>query len=789
MPERIEKGYKLLGAVESYQREGRNLLLNCQGGAKLSLAVLAPGVVRIRFAPEGNFLPRRSWSVAGADEEWPESGFDLSEETAALVITTAKLKIQIKRDPCRLTILDLAGQVLCDEDERGGAGVDPEGIISCFKVMPPDEYYFGFGERTSLLNKRGRRYNNWTRDPWYTNFDHGPGTDNMYQAIPFFMAMQASRGGYGLYLNNTYHSTFDMDLLREGIYGIEVKGGELDYYFIYGPDPGTILERYTEITGRAPLPPRWSLGFQQCRWSYYPDSVVMELAKEFRERQIPVDTIVLDIDYMNGYRVFTWDRERFPDPKELGQELARQGFKLINIVDPGVKHDPGNYPVFDEGVQKDYFIHKPDGEIFTGYVWPDLSVFPDFLRAEVRQWWGDLHKALLETGVRGVWNDMNEPAIASIPFSEGGTPTTIPLDSPQGEPEERTTHAEAHNLFGYMMSRATYEGLVRLRPAERPFVLTRSGFAGIQKYAAVWMGDNVALWEHLEMSMPQLCNMGLSGVPFVGVDIGGFSFGSSAELFARWIELGAFYPFSRAHSASGTAQKEPWVFGPEVEAITRKYLELRYRLLPFIYTLFRENSQNGAPVFRPLFYHFWQDQATFDINDQVMIGESLMLAPVYRPGVQFRAVYLPEGVWYDWWSSARYDGTQGQMILQQTPLDLLPIYVRGGCILPLGPIMQYTDEKPLDRLTLEIFPDRDGTAGGQLYEDDGLSFSYQQGQFCLNDYECRPAETPGKVLVTARREGRFSPPARSVEIRYHAADGSVKTAEIASDTGNWQIEI
>ncbi len=781
--------YTLLGELESFEQSGRTLLLKC-GNSVLALSVLAPDIIRVRFAPQGTFAPRRSWAVAKPDEEWPETSFNLNQEAEKLTVTTERLKIEIQRSPCRLTILDTAGRILSQEDEQGGMALNETGQPACFKIMPPEEKYYGFGERTSLLNKRGRRYQNWTRDPYYFNADHGPGTDNMYQAIPFFMALRPSLGGYGLFLNNTHHTTLDMDSLTKGLMSLEAKGGELDYYFIYGPEPAAILEGYTTITGQAPLPPRWSLGYQQCRWSYYPESTVMKLAEEFRQRRIPVDTIVLDIDYMQGYRVFTWDRERFPDPKEMNDELAQQGFKVITIIDPGVKHDPGNYKAFDEGVEEKYFIQKADGELFTGYVWPDKSVFPDYTKPEVRQWWGDMHKTLLESGVRGIWNDMNEPAMNNLPFSDpNGVPAHIPLDAPQGNADEQTTQAEVHNLFGYLMNRSSYEGLLRLRPDERPFVLTRSGFAGIQKYAAVWMGDNCSLWEHLEMSMPQLCGMGLSGVSFVGVDIGGFSFAGSPELFARWIQLGAFYPFSRGHSALGTPQKEPWIWGEETENITRKYLELRYRLLPYLYTCFWENSQTGAPIFRPLLYQFWQDPATLDLSDQVMVGDGLMLAPVYRPGVNHRAVYLPSGVWYDWWSSARYASDQGQTILQAAPLDTMPLYIRGGSILPLGPVMQYSDEKPLDRLTLEIYPNTQGVASGQLYEDDGLSFAYQNGDFCLSIYECRPAATSGHTTLTARREGTYQPAARSVEIRFHHSGGSISITEISNDAGNWKIQL
>jgi alpha-glucosidase len=279
---------------------------------------------------------------------------------------------------------------------------------------------------------------------------------------------------------------------------------------------------------------------------------------------------------MSGFRVFTWSPIRFPDPARLVGDLAKDGFKTVAILDPGVKYDPdANYAVFDEGDREDYFVRHADGTLFHGYVWPDKAVFPDFARPDVRAWWGDWQRALTEVGVAGIWNDMNEPALDDRPFGEGGKKTDFPLDAPTGPPEEGGTHAETHNLYGQNMARASREGLDRLRPNERSFVLTRSGFAGIQRWSSVWLGDNNSTWDQLEQSLPMLCNIGLSGVAFVGVDIGGFAGNATPELFARWMELGVVYPFMRGHSALGTQPHEPWMFGPEVAAICRTYIELR----------------------------------------------------------------------------------------------------------------------------------------------------------------------------------------------------------------------
>ncbi|HLO50832.1 MAG TPA: TIM-barrel domain-containing protein, partial [Kamptonema sp.] len=428
-------------------------------------------------------------------------------------------------------------------------------------------------------------------------------------------------------------------------------------------------------------------------------------------------------------------------------------------IDPGVKYEPeADYEIFDRGIENDYFVRKADGTLFHGYVWPDKAVFPDFMRKDVRQWWGELHKTLTDIGVAGIWNDMNEPAIASRPFGDALEHITFPLDTPQGEPDAIATHAETHNLYGLMMAKACYEGLKRSRPNQRSFVLTRSGFAGIQQWSSVWMGDNQSLWEHLEMSLPMLCNMGLSGVAFIGCDIGGFAGNATAELFARWMQVGMLYPLMRGHSAMTTARHEPWVFGDRVEKICREYLELRYQLLPYLYTLCWEAATTGNPILRPLLYHFPSDRTTYNLYDQVLLGPSLMAAPIYRPGVEHRAVYLPAGTWYDWWTGECYHGPTH--ILAIAPLERMPMYVRGGGIIAIAPVKQYIHSDENDSLTIRIWP---GIGEWTLYEDDGDSFEYEQGTWATTIYKVYPEAE--KIIVEIKaREGGLSLPEREVII-------------------------
>ncbi|OUL33472.1 alpha-glucosidase [Nostoc sp. T09] len=752
-----------IGCVQAVNWSERTVNFECTNSS-FQITILAPNLLRVRLAPTGEFSPRRSWAVTVDDSEWAKVPFEVQDSEAAVEITTEQIRVCVQKQESCLVCFDKDNRPFAQDDLDMRMGWRM-GAVAGWKKIYPDEHFYGFGERTGFLDKLSQVKTNWTVD----SLDYDALTDEMYQAIPFFMALRPDVG-YGIFFNTTFWSQFDIGAEKPGVWKMETRGGELDYYIIYGPEPAQILNTYTQLTGRMPLPPKWALGYHQCRWSYESEDVVRELAREFRQRRIPCDVIHLDIDYMRGYRVFTWSPKRFPDPAKLVSDLAKAGFKTVTIIDPGVKYEPeANYHVFDQGIANDYFVRKADGQLFHGYVWPEKAVFPDFLRSDVSQWWGDLHKSLTDIGVAGIWNDMNEPAIDNRPFGDGGEKIWFPLDAPQGEageqgskgaggnlPASATTHLEVHNLYGLMMAKACAEGLQRHRQKERSFVLTRSGYAGVQRWSSVWMGDNHSLWEHLEMSLPMLCNMGLSGVAFVGCDIGGFAGNATAELFARWMQVGMLYPLMRGHSAMTTVRHEPWVFGDRTENICREYINLRYQLLPYIYNLFWEAAQTGAPILRPLFYHFPSDRQTYTLYDQVLLGASLMAAPVYRPGVEYRVVYLPAGTWYDWWSGECYAGPTH--ILSHAPLERMPLFVRGGAIIPMQPVQQYVDERPLDQLHLRIWPGKNEYI---FFEDDGKSNTSYNQNFCLTKIS---VFTEGKqtIVEVSPREGEWTPPQREV---------------------------
>ena len=743
-----QQPWSTLGAVQSIWQDDRSVHFECDG-SHLIVKVVAPNLIRVQLTPTGELMPRRSWAVTRDDLEWQTVPFEVRETDEVVEIETEQIRVCIKRQPCRVECFDKAGRSFAQDALSMGWRT---GAIAAWKKIEADEHFYGFGERTGLLDKLAERKTNWTVDA----LDYGSLTDEMYQAIPFFIALRPEVS-YGIFFNTTFWSQFDIGAEQPGVWRMETRGGDLDYYIIYGPLPEQILHTYTQLTGRMPMPPRWALGYHQCRWSYDSETVVRQLAQDFRDRQIPCDVIHLDIDYMRGYRVFTWSPQRFPEPAKLVSDLAQKGFKTVTIIDPGVKYEPeADYHVFEQGLEHDYFVRQANGKLFHGYVWPDKAVFPDFIRPEVRHWWGDLHQSLTQIGIAGIWNDMNEPAIDDRPFGDPGNKIWFPLDAPQGSKEELTDHAEVHNLYGLTMAQAASEALERLRPQGRSFVLTRSGYAGVQRWSSVWMGDNQSLWEHLEMSLPMLCNMGLSGVAFVGCDIGGFAGNATAELFARWMQLGMLYPLMRGHSALSTACHEPWVFGDRVERICREYIELRYQLLPYIYTLFWEAATNGTPILRPLLYHFPLDPHTYTLYDQVLLGPSLMAAPIYRPGVEHRAVYLPAGTWYDWWSGESYKGATH--ILAHAPLERMPLYVRAGAIIPMAPVMQYTDEHPLNQLTLRIWA---GVSEYTFYEDDGHTFDYRNGAWATTTYRV-DLEGQQTIVEIEARQGNWTPPAREV---------------------------
>ena len=601
---------------------------------------------------------------------------------------------------------------------------------------------YGTGEAAGPLRRNGRRTVCWNFDA----YGYDDRTPHLYQSHPWVLAVRADGSAFGVLFDTTARGV--IDLAR----GIQFTGSGPPFAVIVieRDSPQEVVRALADLTGHMELPPRWALGYHQCRYSYFPDSRVRAVAGGFRERGIPCDAIWMDIDYMDGFRCFTFSPSGFPDPARLCEDLHGIGFRSVWIVDPGIKAEPG-YGVFDSGTARDVWVERSDGAPYRGRVWPGACVFPDFTMRAARAWWGDQHHAFLARGMDGEWNDMNEPAIFGVDSK------TMPLDNRHRADAELGgpgSHARYHNIYGMQMVRATREALLAERPARRPFVLTRANYIGGQRYAATWTGDNLADWSHLEDAIPMILNLGLSGQPFAGPDIGGFGGNGTPGLFARWMGFGALLPFARGHTGKGNISKEPWAFGPEVERICRLALQRRYRLLPYLYSVFREASVTGLPVARPVFFADPADPRLRDVDDAFLLGGDVLVRAHVQPDGVFERSGMPRGDWQ------RFDcgiGDTGER-------DLPDLYLRGGAILPLGPVIQHVDEKPLDPLELVIALDAEGHAEGSLYEDEGDGFGYREGRFRLSRYV---AERRGdRVSVTVEgRSGALPAPARKVVAR------------------------
>ena len=596
----------------------------------------------------------------------------------------------------------------------------------------PGRRYFGLGERTGFLDKKGRRYTHWNTD----QFDHQETTDALYQSHPFVIGSESGKA-FGLFLDETWKTVFDLAATTPEESTLFTPGPTFDLYLIPGPTVREVTTAFAALTGKPPLPPLWALGFHQCRWGYPDAETVREVVANFEAHEIPLSAIWLDIDYMDGYKVFTFHEGRFPEPEKFFAELKEKGIRTVVIVDPGVKKEAG-YSVYEEGRRMRAFVETPRGDEVVGEVWPKPAVWPDFSRKEVRDWWAGLHRFYLEKGVAGIWNDMNEPSAFSVEgMEEKALGKTLPLGARHGE----KSHAEVHNVYGLLMSQAAYEGQKRYDPNRRPFVLTRAGFAGIQRYAWVWTGDNKSHWGHLEMSIPMLLNLGLSGVAFAGADIGGFSEDASPELVLRWTWLGTFYPFMRNHSGKTSRRQEPYAFGEPWSGHMREAIRFRYQLLPYVYTLAEEASRTGAPLMRPIFYEFPEDETAYTIHDAFFFGPALLVAPIIRPGKTHRAVYLPEGRWQDWWTGEIFEGPT--WIVAEAGLDRIPLYLREGHAVPT------TDPRPsetavFDPLIFRVFPE--GQSEGEVYEDSGDGEAAGQ--------RSRLEVEGGRARFSGSREGR-----------------------------------
>ena len=724
------QGWQHIGKVSKVEKLPDGVELTA-GKSKVRITAFREGIIRVRVAPTGVFPKDFSWAIIEAPQPPAVKIDDAKDE---LRMTVGDVLVRVAKSPLLISFSDnSANTLLADEASLPMAWNGDH--IQVWKNLPSDENFYGLGDKAGPMNRRGRAFANWNTD----EFGWQESSDPLYKTIPFFLGEQKGIF-YGVFFDNTYRSSFDFGKDARNYFSFGAEGGEINYYFFAGPEPKKIVEEFADLVGHIPLPPLWTLGYQQSRYSYYPESRAYEIVKRMRDDNIPCDAIYFDIDYQQGYAPFTINREYFPTFQKMVSDFKKQGIRSVLITDLHIKQDPNHgYFPYDSGMREDVFVKRPDGSLYVAPVWPGLSVFPDFTLARVRDWWGRLYLGFVNMGVAGFWNDMNEPAVFQTPTK------TMPLDNVHRLDDGTTLpHTAVHNIYGMQNVRATHDGLLKLRPNERPFVLTRAAYAGTERYAATWTGDNSSTWNHLKMSTPILLSMGISGYGFVGDDIGGFAGSPQADLLTRWFEVGAFNPIYRDHTSKGTADQEPWVHGPEQEAIRRRYIELRYKLLPYTYTAVEEMSRTGIPLMRPLFLEYPKALDLYGDDRDFLFGPDLFVAPVTTDMVDPETIHLPPGDWYDFWTSEKHSSKEE--ITLQPALDEMPLYVRAGAILPMQPLVQSTSEKPNGPLELRVYPGRD--CAGSLYEDDGHSFQYEKGEFLRVNYSCRAGASELSVNST-----------------------------------------
>jgi alpha-glucosidase len=728
------------GNITNVQVDGQKISFTTQN-AFGEVTIYSPAIVRVRLDKK-NLGRDFSYAVVAKPQN---TKTNITQTDREITILTDSLKTIISKKPFAVAFYTLDGQII-NQDEKGLQNSWVADEITVYKHMQPNERFVGLGEKTGNLDRKGEGYTNWN----YDAFGYATNRDPIYSSIPFYIGIHDGLN-YGIFLDNTFQTDFNFGASNNRFSSFAAQGGELSYYFIYHKKLAAIIGSYTSLTGRMKMPPLWSLGYQQNRYSYYPETEVMRIAQTLREKKIPADGITLDIHYMDHYKLFTWDKERFGNPEAMNKKLNSMGFKTTVIVDPGIKVEKG-YEAYEDGVKQDIFVKYADSTNYTAEVWPGWCHFPDFTSEAGRAWWRNKVKFFSNTGVSGIWNDMNEIASwgqkmpSNIIFNYDGA---------------LASHKQAHNVYGMQMARSSFEGAVEATN-KRPFVLTRAGYAGLQRYTAIWTGDNRSEDDHMLLGVRLLSSLGLSGVSFTGMDIGGFTGNPSINLYARWIQIGAFNPYFRNHTAVNTKSSEPWSYGEEVTEISRNYISLRYKLLPYLYSTFNESVVDGLPVVRSLAIDNTFDAKIYDtqFQNQFLFGQAFLIAP-FESTKDFGNIYFPKGKWYNLYTGAVEQGNTEKIV--RLSLQKLPVYVKESSIVPMQSLVQTTAEKPTDTLTINIYKG-DVNNSFIYYEDDGESYSYEKGDFYKRIIFYDAAK---KTITFNRVEGSFKSKFNNIKLVFH----------------------
>ncbi|MDM0945926.1 glycoside hydrolase family 31 protein [Clostridium perfringens] len=677
---------------------------------KITLTMFENDIVKVFIGDKYE----ESISTNGVVDNLEKGEFIVEEDSNFVIIKGTKVLTFVDKNTTEISFRDLEGNII-NEDFQSSFK-DEEGNVYISKVNDCLAYY-GLGEKGGDLNKKGCYTENFNTDDPETDDD----SITYYKTIPFYVALK-EEATYGIFFDNSFRSYFDMGKEMGDRIFFGAIGGQIQYYFIPGENIKEVVKNYTALTGRMEMPPLWSLGYQQCRFSYFSQEEVRELVKTFEEKDIPLDVVYLDIDYMDGFRVMTFKTPNFDDAAGLISDLKEKGIRTITIIDPGVKVDE-EYDVFKRGKEGNHFTKKLDGEMFIGAVWPGDSAFPDFSNKDCREWWkSELKKFISEHGMDGIWNDMNEPCVFNNDHKT--MLETCLHNSDNGVIE----HKEFHNRYGFEMSRCSKEAQEELHPNERGFSMTRATYAGGQRYSSVWTGDNMSLWSQMRMSISMNANLGISGFSFVGNDVSGFGLDSSEELFIRWMEMGPFIPIFRNHSNMYTRRQEPWAFGPRAEKIAKKSIELRYELLPYIYDLYYISHKEGLPIFRPMIMEYEKDMNLLNMREQFMLGENMIVAPVLYEGERSKTVYLPKGSWFNYFTREKLQGDKWYKL--PCELDEILVFVKEGSIISTyNKKFRNVKERPKNIL-LKVFGEN---AKGFHYNDDGHTMEYLEGKYTYMD--------------------------------------------------------
>ena len=693
--------------------------------------VYSPNVIRIRIDKQ-NFAPDFSYAVVPGPVLCK---VNVTNNADVYSISTDSITLRISKKPLRFTFMTKDGKIInADEPAFGTSWLGEE--VTTYKSLQKEERFIGLGEQSGNLDRAGSVCYNYNTD----NPNYDKTSDHLYSTIPFYIGLHHNLA-YGIFMDNSSKSLFNFGAGNNRFSSFTASCGEMNYYFIYHSTVKGIISSYTWLTGRTPIPPMWALGYQQCRWSYFPEANLLSTAAKFRERHIPIDMIYLDIHYMDQYKVFTWDAKMFPDPKGMVKKLKDMGMHLAVIIDPGVKISD-HYPMYKEGVDSELFIKYPDGTNYSGQVWPGWCNFPDFTMPKARAWWGNWMKTYADIGITGFWNDMNEISVWGKEV-----PSLLNLDWDG----HHTTYRQGKNVLGFQMARSTYEGAKKHMNGERPFVLTRSGYSGLQRYTSIWTGDNQATEDHMLLGVRLINSLGLSGVSFAGMDVGGFSGNPTQSLYTRWMQIGAFLPLYRAHTSFNMMREEPWDFGEVSEDIARRYIGFRYQLLPYIYSNFFESSQNGMPVMRSLAIEYPNDTTIYegDFQQEYLFGPSVLVAPC-KSTETLSKVYLPQGQWYDLFSDKTYDGNQS--IVTESGLYKLPLFIKAGSIIPMQKLVESTAENSGDTLFVHFYSGKENNHY-LYYEDDSRTYNYQKGDWYKRMILYNSQKSS---LIFEKKEGNFA---------------------------------